>query len=211
MKWFANSCRGHRQTIALHVCGALVESERIELEKHLADCARCRKYSDELKAMIQPLAGWKEGFANIEPREAAHLRWTRMVIEARRPIAMNHGGENPLTPALSLSGGEGEERKHSIALGNLFVGWWRELIWPQRRAWAGIAALWLVMWALNWGSPGTAGGKVSSGTAPMAAQTFEEERRMLAELFPPVEREPAEAPRRKPAPHSEWQKPWMIG
>ncbi len=197
MKWFANSCRGHRQTIALLASGVLAEAERIELAKHLVICAQCRKYSGELQAVIQPLAGWKETFAEIEPRQAARLRWTRMVMEAHRPFTHIWG--------------EGEERKHSIASGNLIIGWWRELIWPQRRAWAGIAALWLVMWALNWGSPGTAGGKVSAATAPMAAQTFEEERRMLAELFPPVEREPAEAPRRKPAPHSDWQKPWVIG
>jgi hypothetical protein len=47
MKWFVNSCR-HRQTIALLASGVLAESERIELERHLAVCAVCRKYNEEL-------------------------------------------------------------------------------------------------------------------------------------------------------------------
>lgn len=30
------------------------------------------------------------------------------------------------------------------------IPWWRELLWPCPQAWAGMAALWVVMFAMNW-------------------------------------------------------------
>ena len=44
---------------------------------------------------------------------------------------------------------DGREEK-PLAVRALFVVW-RELIWPCRRAWAGMAALWLVLWGINRG------------------------------------------------------------
>jgi hypothetical protein len=63
------------------------------------------------------------------------------------------------------------------------------------------------MWMVNWGQP-----KARDATAPATiTQTFDEQRRVLAELIPATDREPAEAPRRTPLPHSEWQRPRVIG
>jgi hypothetical protein len=63
------------------------------------------------------------------------------------------------------------------------------------------------MWVVNWGHPA-----IHDGTAPSAiTQTFEEQKRLLAELIPATDREPADAPRRPPRPHSEGQRRWLIG
>jgi hypothetical protein len=84
---------------------------------------------------------------------------------------------------------------------------WRELIWPCRRAWAGIAALWVVMWGINRGLSDTqnAALNVSSVSAPALFEALEEQRRMLTELIPPANSQPAEPPRRNPRPRSDRQ------
>ncbi len=96
---------------------------------------------------------------------------------------------------------------------NISPGWWHELIWPCRHAWAGIAALWLVMWALNWERPATSNSGSSGSSASVAglAQTLEDQRQILAELIPPANFPPAEPPRRNGSPpRSERQKSWAA-
>jgi hypothetical protein len=65
---------------------------------------------------------------------------------------------------------------------------WRELIWPCRRAWVGLAALWLVLLAVNVRLSDhpmqMAGGRSSSASAMM--QSWEEQTRILAELTQPA-------------------------
>ena len=82
---------------------------------------------------------------------------------------------------------------------------WQELIWPSRRTWAGLAAAWLALAAINIqrrvavkASPGG-----SSVPASDFAQAFEEQRRVLAELLQPAIALPAEPPRPGPRPRSE--------
>jgi len=82
---------------------------------------------------------------------------------------------------------------------------WLELIWPSRRAWAGMAALWLAVLAANLEM------KASSTTVPAVgsahtrelARAFEERQRLLAELLLPVSPPPAAAARSDPGPRSE--------
>ena len=73
--------------------------------------------------------------------------------------------------------------------GNAFVafGWtlWRELIWPSRRIWAGLACAWVVILALNvaFSEPAT---RVASKVEPRSRdeiQALIEQRRMLAQLL----------------------------
>src|SRR5436190_24093985 len=61
---------------------------------------------------------------------------------------------------------------------------WRELIWPCRHAWSGLAALWIVIAVIHAGMSGS-----SHDVAPMQAASFparfealEEQQRVLAEL-----------------------------
>src|SRR2546426_10810691 len=62
---------------------------------------------------------------------------------------------------------------------------WRELIWPCRRAWAGMGAVWVLMWAVNWGLSDRHGASlnVPSTSASALLEALEEQRRMLTELI----------------------------
>jgi hypothetical protein len=69
---------------------------------------------------------------------------------------------------------------------------WLELIWPARRAWVGIAALWLTVGAANLAMKASFQSSPAIGVAPVRemARGFEEQRRLLAELLPPVKTVP---------------------
>jgi hypothetical protein len=84
---------------------------------------------------------------------------------------------------------------------------WRELIWPCRRAWSGMAALWVVMWGINLGLSETQKADLSAPAASASAlfEALEEQRRVLAELIPPASSQPAEQPRRNPQRRSDRQ------
>ena len=76
---------------------------------------------------------------------------------------------------------------------------WRELFWPCRRIWAGLAAAWFVIIAINFQSlegPASAQGG-SSGASPVFWTFLAEQNRLLAEpgdAAPPPPQPPA-APR----------------
>ncbi len=90
---------------------------------------------------------------------------------------------------------------------------WLELIWPSRRAWAGMAALWLVALAANLEM------KATSTTVPTVrsahprelARAFEEQQRLLAELLLPVPPPPGAPARSAPGPRSEQLTPLKAG
>ena len=82
---------------------------------------------------------------------------------------------------------------------------WLELIWPSRRAWAGMAALWLALLAANFGMKATATSSpaVRSARSGELVQALEEQRRLLAELLPATKPQPAEPPRPGSRPRSQ--------
>ena len=81
---------------------------------------------------------------------------------------------------------------------------WRELVWPYRRAWAGLAVLWLGLLAAQVELRGPAAGVASGRSIPSAEvlQSLQEQRRVLAQLLQPAPLSPAEPPRRVPGPRS---------
>jgi hypothetical protein len=90
----------------------------------------------------------------------------------------------------------GEERRSQA--------WWREWLWPCPQAWAGMAALWLIMVGFQFGSDGSnrstgsdAGGLQASGSITAIAVLMDGELlgNDLSE-FPPPQSTPA--PPRKP-------------
>jgi len=105
--------------------------------------------------------------------------------------------------ALPQSKEETRERKWLRHFGLMI---WKELFWPCRRAWTGMAALWIALWVINsMSSPDTVTVKTPRSLASTQVQTLQEQRRMLAELIPPPPPKipPAEPPRRNPPPRSQ--------
>jgi hypothetical protein len=82
---------------------------------------------------------------------------------------------------------------------------WRELIWPCRRVWAGLACVWAVIAILNVASsePATRMAGKAEPMSPEKMQALVEQRRLLTQLIEPL---PEPERRRKsvlPGPRSE--------
>ena len=147
-----------------------------------------KKHPLEGAKLTAPLAGWEKDLSPIEATPAARMRWARAVQEADKPIAV-----------------------HQPLLKNVWRIAWRELIWPSRLAWTGMAALWVVMLAVN--------GRLSDhrmiqagARAPSAQemlQAWEEQNRVLAELTQAAHVAPV-APSALPPPRSERERDWEI-
>jgi hypothetical protein len=89
---------------------------------------------------------------------------------------------------------------------------WRELIWPSRYAWGGMAAVWLTLFAINHRIQGPVRVSLSahSRTTPTVLQPFAEQRRWLTELLQPAEPPIAERPRSNSRPRSEKPMIWKM-
>ena len=160
MKRFFDPCRRHRQNISLLAAGALPETEKAEVEVHLAACADCRKRFEEIKAVTVPLTNWAENVPQFQPSQSARTRWSKAILAADGPEPVRR-----LTPAMA------------------FREWWRDVIWTRRRIWAGLAAVWVIILAGNLSLPGhlqTLAGK--SSTQEMIT-AFKDQQRILAELL----------------------------
>jgi hypothetical protein len=80
------------------------------------------------------------------------------------------------------------------------TSWWRELFWPCPRAWAGLAAAWLVILGASFAardqSPAVEARRVPP-PSPQLRQLLKQQEQLLAELVGPPES--PEAHRSKPA------------
>ena len=82
-------------------------------------------------------------------------------------------------------------RGHQPSIFNLqLASWWRDWLWPNPQAWAGLAAVWMVVLLLNWGGRDPVHVATASKTAPAPELllALKEHRRLLAELIgtPPL-------------------------
>lgn len=160
MKRFFDPCRQQRQNIALLAAGALPEAEKGQIEKHLAACADCRKYFEEIKAVTTPLANWADDLAQFQPSQFARTRWSKAILAAGRPEPIHR-----FTPAAAV------------------CKWWREVIWSHRRVWAGLAAIWVMIFVGNLSLPGH-GQSLAGRSSPQEMITaFKNQQRILAELL----------------------------
>jgi len=85
------------------------------------------------------------------------------------------------------------------------VAWWREWLWPSPQAWAGLAAVWMVILGLNATAPAGPGAVAKRSPAPSveADATLAAQRRELARLLDNNFAEPTPAPKSPPGPRSE--------
>lgn len=134
------------------------------------------------------------------PREILLTRHSCRVPELDRiraqAIEMRCGGremDSPKQPILSKA----------------FSRLWSELILPQRGMWGGLAAIWILLLALNFGLRRERG--TIPAPAPGMAGATEQQRQLLADLLRPHRVDPAEPPP-KPVPQafSPRSLPWRI-
>ncbi len=182
MKWFGNSCRRHRRSLCLLASGLLSEPERAGIENHLAACADCRSYFNQLKAMTVPLTGWEKHFAHIEANPAVQARLAKAIASVGRPESIH-----PFTPKKVL------------------LECWQQLIWPSRHIWAGLAAVWILILAVNVSMQDRSQATMAkTAPSPEMIMTWRQQERLLAELVGPDEMRTAMPPKPfSPRPSSE--------
>ena len=162
MKRFFNPCGRYRRDLCLLAGGALPAPERNTIENHLAECADCRKYYDELKAVTVPLRNWEDNFSRLQPNPTVQRQWARAVQAAGKPEPVRR-----LTPAIAL------------------LDWWQEVIWSCRRIWAGLAAVWVVLLVVNFSGRDHSQTVVRkfSPPSPEMTMTFRQQESLLTELI----------------------------
>lgn len=92
------SCGSYESLIAFHVEGDLTPAETAELERHLRDCAACRRFADEMRASQRAIK--EHGRAAIDPAVLAGIRagvlrrierrrraWPRIVLPGTRRLS----------------------------------------------------------------------------------------------------------------------------
>ena len=87
------------------------------------------------------------------------------------------------------------------------------LLWPHPTAWAGLAAVWLVILGINLTTrdPATVAARHAAPVSPQVFMAFQEQERLLTELLGPRETPVAEQPKPDPArPRSERRREMMM-
>lgn len=79
---------------------------------------------------------------------------------------------------------------------------WQELVWPCRRIWAGIAAVWVGILIFGMASSDWGPAVATSAPAPDVMMAIEQQRQMMAQLLDSAPAESATKPR-LPGPRSE--------
>jgi len=89
------------------------------------------------------------------------------------------------------------------------VAWWREWLWPSPQAWAGLAAVWVVIVGLNATAPAGPSAIAKRSPAPSieANATLAAQQRELTRLLDNNFSEPTPAPKSPPGPRSEGAAP----
>jgi hypothetical protein len=81
---------------------------------------------------------------------------------------------------------------------------WQELVWPSRRIWAGLAAVWIGILIFNFSQRDNSPVMAMKSPSPQMILSFRQQEKLLAELIGPNEPVVAEPPKTvAPRPRSE--------
>ena len=217
MKWFGNDCGCRRESLSLLAAKALPETEVRVLETHIARCAECRQYLAEIRGVVAPIADWEKSFDGIEPTKAARERWQHAMQTAMRiPVQIQDAKSrvrsadrwSAVSPtAQSANATQAGGLRHSrpavcateVEHRTFFHALWSELIWPARRAWIGLATIWLALVIFHFSQTEQRSVVMATSKIPAADWSFalKEQQRVLGEILGPLSPvEPAEPARR---------------
>ena len=96
------------------------------------------------------------------------------------------------------------------------ASWWRELLWPSPLAWAGVAAAWAVILALNSAAWSDADATAAARRPPAPPAVIEmalaQRRQLMSSLFDTAPVEAAAPPPEpaRPQPHSQRRTDWAC-
>jgi hypothetical protein len=156
--------------------------------------------------------------ANLRGLCASALKEKPIMKTPRDILFARHQAATPKLDALRREIVEGlnnqatKEQSWSASLVTLFLccskQFWRELIWPCRRIWAGLAAVWILIFVFNFSQrdPSELMARKAPPPSPEMILAFRQQQRLLAELIGPSETRTAEPPKSLlPQPRSEWR------
>lgn len=118
-----------------------------------------------------------------QPLHGLPAEWRAEILSAAQEAAAQAEPARPVTPS----------------------SWWRELLWPCPQAWAGLAAVWVVILGLNWVNNRPVEGQTMTARrelTPEERMAFIEQQKMLARLLE-SEPEPAPQAHQPPSPRSD--------
>ncbi len=177
MRRLLNSCCDHRENISLLASSALPEAEQAPLRDHLAHCAPCRQYYEEMAKLTGEIQQWVSTEPPVEPHAAFSARWLRSI----------HAVDAPRRTALAALISRG-----------------REWLWPSPAAWGALAAVWVCLLLLQWATPAsraTGSERARSSSGGHITMTFAQRQRELSSLLeslappPPPSRPDSPRPR----------------
>ncbi len=122
----SRSCERWREQIRIRVGEGVAGERAAQVQHHLADCADCRRYEEELRAAAAGLRWLADRPA--DPSPGFRERWTRAVENAAQPAGL---GET----------------------GSALVAWWRGLLLRNLRPILAMAPLWILALVLRLSAP----------------------------------------------------------
>jgi anti-sigma factor RsiW len=166
MRWRLNSCREQHENISLLASGALPEAEQTSVRDHLAHCAQCRQYYEEMARLSGEFQRWARTEPPVQASAAFRARWIR-----------------------SIETVDSHERTSLATL----TSRWGDWLWPSPLAWGALAAVWVCLLSVQWATsvqPAT-GHELARSPSSGTAVTFAQRQRELASLLETLAPSPA--------------------
>jgi hypothetical protein len=143
----------------------------LEIEDHLVECSTCRQKYEREGALDRQIA------KSLREGERTEAMWT----EQERIVAATLAGRADALPT-------GEGRPAAESRGTV---WWRELLWPNPKLYAGVVVCWVFMLLaqaqLRQSTPGY--DRHPGRPSPLVMMAMMEQRQQLAQLLGPDENE----------------------
>src|SRR4051812_43255458 len=156
MRWRLNSCCEYRKSLRLLASGASPQTAEPSLRDHLAHCAQCRDYYEQIVSLGADFQQWASSEKPSDADPAFRARWMRSVQSA--------DAQTP--PSLAA-----------------LISRWSDSLWPSPLAWGVLAAVWVCLLCLQWtAAPPTATGPERTASSRREV-TFAKRQRELTSLL----------------------------